>query len=207
MKKPPHFMAVSSITQICNLALAHLGEAPVASVHEDSTAARSCLLHYGPTLDEVLRSHRWNFATQRATLARLEAAPPFGWTAQFQLPADCLRVLELNGSDGGDVVSDPYAVEGDRLLSCGERADMVYVRNVQDVSLFDALFVRALALKLAAALSESIRGNTGKTAALLEEYGRLTAPQARRVDANEGRRRKGLLPMNSLAIRARGWGA
>lgn len=197
---------VSSVTQLCNLALAHLGEAPVASVNEDSAAGRACLLHYGPTLSEVLRSHRWNFATARATLARIEADPPFGWTAQFQLPADCLRVLELNWSDGGDVVSEPFAIEGDRLLSCGTEANVVYVRNVQDVSLFDPLFVRALALKLAAALSESIRGNTGKTAALLEEYGKLTAPQARRVDANEGRRRKGLLPMNSLAIRARGCG-
>lgn len=200
-------MAVSSVTQICNLALAHLGEASIAALDEDSTAGRACALQYAPTLEEVLRSHRWNFATARATLSRLEDDPPFGWSVQWQLPADCLRVLELNGSDGGDVVSEPWTIEGDKLLTHATTANVVYVRRITDVSLFDSLFVRALALKLAAVLAETIRGNTSKTAALLEEYGRLTAPQARRVDANEGRRRKGLLPLNSLAIRARGCGA
>lgn len=196
-----------SETQICNLALGHLGEAPITSLDENTKAGRACRLHYELTRDDVLRSHRWNFAKDRAILSELSGAPAFEWARQFQLPADCLRVLEFNGSEAGDVISDEFEIEGRRLLTDAAGARLVYIKQVTDVSLFDALFVQALALKLAIVLSEQIRGTTSKTQELTQAYERITAPLARRVDANEGRRRKGLLPVNSMAIRARGAGS
>jgi hypothetical protein len=84
--------------------------------------------------------------------------------------------------------------------------NLVYLRRITDVSQFDVLFIEALALKLAVVLSEKIRGTTGKTAELLSAYENKTAPLARRVDANEGKRRRGLISLNSQAIRARGCG-
>jgi hypothetical protein len=193
----------NSEADICNLALSHLGEAPIVSLDEDSTAGRACLLHYAATRDAVLRSHRWNFAQGRVTLSQLAAAPAFGWEHQYSLPEDCLRVLEFNDSEAGDVISDAFTIEGRILLADDDTAEVVYLKRVEDVGLFDALFVQALALALAIALSEKIRGTTGKTAELTSAYERMTAPLARRVDANEGRRRKGLLPLNSLFVRAR----
>lgn len=194
----------SSETDICNLALGHLGEAPIVSLNEDSTASRACSLHYAVTRDATLRAHRWNFAVARVALSELADAPAFGWTHQFPLPGDCLRVLEFNDSEEGDVIGSIFIIEGRTLLTNDDSARIVYVRRAKDVSLFDSLFVEALALRLAAILSETIRGTTGKTADLLNAYERMTGPLARRIDANEGRRRKGLLPMNSHAIRARG---
>lgn len=195
-----------SDTDICNLALGHLGEGRITSLDEDSAAARACALHYEQTRDQVLRSHRWNFAQRRAVLSRLSDAPAFGWSFQYELPADCLRVLEINDSEFGDVISDAYVVEGRALLTNAETINMVYVQRIEDVGQFDALFVEALALKLAVILSETIRGTTGKTADLVQLYERVTAPLARRVDANEGRRRKGLLPVSSNFVRARAEG-
>jgi hypothetical protein len=194
----------NSEADICNLALAHLGEAPIVSLQDDSVAGRACFLHYAATRDAVLRSHRWNFAQARVVLSRLSAAPSFGWAYQFPLPADCLRVLEFNGSEAGDVVSDEYIIEGRNILTDDDAAEIVYIRKVTEVGLMDALFIQALAVALAISLSETIRGTTGKTAELTQAYERMTASLARRVDANEGRRRKGLLPMNSLFVRARG---
>ncbi len=81
--------------------------------------------------------------------------------------------------------------------------NIVYVKRFTDVSEFDALFVKAFALQLAIDMSESIRGASSKTAELEERLEKRALPKARRVDANEGRRRKGLLPMSSHAIRAR----
>lgn len=193
----------SSKTDICNLALGHLGEAPIISLDDDSLAARACALHYTQTRDQVLRSHRWSFAQTRVALAPLEASPPFGWGYQFQLPVDCLRVLEVNKTEWGDWLDDQYIIEGRTLLTNDATVNLVYVQRIEDVSQLDALFVEAFAVKLAIVLSETIRGTTSKTAELAQMYERVTAPTARRVDANEGRRRKGLLPMNSLAIRAR----
>lgn len=196
----------SSVTDICNLALGHLGEAPITSLDEDSRAGRACALHYAATRDAVLRSHRWNFAKDRKVLSRLEDAPLFGWSYQYALPADYARALEVNGSEAGDWISDEWTIEGKFLLTDAATVNLVYVKLLDDVSQFDPLFVDALALKLAAVLSEPIRGTTGKTTELETRYEQKTAPLARRVDANEGQRRKGILPMSSRFVRARSCG-
>lgn len=189
-------------TAICNLALGHLGEGPISSINDDTTAARACLLHFEPCRDATLRAHRWNFAVERVKLDDA-TAPAFGWDYQFDLPSDCLRVLEVNGSEEGDLISEPWVVEGRKLLTDAYSANVVYVKQITDVTLFDPLFVEAFALRLAVALSEVIRGTTDKTGELLTAYERVTAPLARRIDANEGRRRKGMIDLNSQAIRAR----
>ena len=190
--------------QLCNVALAHLGEAPIASLADSTVAGRACALHYDPTRTEVIRSHRWNFATQRAALVESLPAPAFGWAHAFDLPANCLRALEINDNEIGDVISETWAIEGRHLLTNADSVNLVYIKDIGDVALTDPLFAAAFGLKLAAVLSETIRGSTGKTAELLQLYDARTAPLARRIDANEGRRRKGLLPLNSYFVRARG---
>jgi hypothetical protein len=199
-------MPVTSSTDICNLALGHLGEKSITSLNESSAGARACALYYESTRQEVLRSHRWNFAQDRKVLAKLTDRPVFGWKFAYQLPANCLRVVEMNGTEAGDILSEPYIIEGRKLLTNSEEVRLVYVYDISNVSDFDSLFVEAFALKLAVKLTEKIRGTTGKTEALLQAYSNAVAPLARRVDANEGRRRKGLLPVNSHALRARGVG-
>lgn len=189
--------------ELCNVALAHLGEARIAALSDDTVTARACSLHYSPTRTEVLRSHRWNFAIGRSALAA-ETAPLFGWTRKFALPADCLRALEVNDNEVGDLISESWAIEGRSILTNAQAVNLVYVKDIGDAALTDPLFAQAFALKLAVALSETIRGATGKTGDLLAQYEARTAPLARRVDANEGRRRKGLLPLNSFFVRARG---
>jgi hypothetical protein len=193
----------TSETEICNIALGHLGEAPITSLDEDSKAARACNLHYALTRDELLRAHRWNFAKTRLVLTELAEAPAFTWAHQFQLPADCLRVVEFNDQEIGDWISEEYEIEGRALLTDADAANIVYIKKEIDVSLYDPLFVQALALKLGIIISEQIRGTTSKTEELTRAYERLAGPLAKRVDANEGRRRKGNLPLNSQAIRAR----
>ena len=102
-------------TTICNLALSKFGSKRIQSLDDASPEARACKLNYGPTRDEVLRSHRWNFATKRATLSRLSGAPPFGWAAWYQLPVDCLRLLQLNGWETHEQ-RDRWEVEDGRLM-------------------------------------------------------------------------------------------
>ncbi len=177
---------------ICNLALAHLGEDSITALTDGSVRANACALQYPITRDEVLRSHRWNFALVRATLTA-NTAPLFGFSYSYVLPEDCLRVVEFNDTEiDGDV--GEFRIEGRSLVTDDETAKILYVRREDDYTAYDAIFIQALALKLAVALSETIRGTTGKTGELLAAYERYTAPQARRIDANEGKRRKGMLP-------------
>lgn len=190
---------------ICNLALAHMGEAQIASLAENTARASACALRYAFVRDEVLRSHRWNFAQSRVALVAAPA-PAFEWSNAFTLPADCLRVLEFNGTECGQVVGNEFIIEGRSLLTNATAAKIVYIRRETNVDFYDSIFIDALALKLAAALAESIRGTTEKSGELLAAYERVTAPLARRVDANEGKRRKGMIEMNSLFIAARNEG-
>jgi hypothetical protein len=48
-----------------------------------------------------------------------------------------------------------------------------------------------------------MRGDTSRTAELMEEIAKMTGPLARRVDANETNRRRGRIDLNSPVIAAR----
>lgn len=188
-------------TDICNRALGRIGEERIMSMADASAAARACDLHFAGTRDEVLRGHRWNFATSRVALSRLSDAPAFGWDYQFALPTDFLRALEVNCAE--DDVGYPWAVEGSNLLTNETAVNLVYIRRETNVAKWDSLFGEALTLKLAMKLATVIRGSSSQVVDFASEYDRLTAPLARRVDANEGRRRKPLLPFRSLFVRSR----
>ena len=42
---------------ICNMALAHLGQEPISSIKQDNERARRCDLFYETVKREVLRTH------------------------------------------------------------------------------------------------------------------------------------------------------
>lgn len=194
-------MAISETT-ICNLALGKLGGRRIMSLDDASAEARQCKLAYEPTRDEALRAHRWNFAARRANLSRLADPPPFGWRARYQLPSDCLRVLQLNGYEDYER-PDLWEVEGRQLLTDRETAQVKYVARVTDATQFDALFVKALACKLAAEIAKALTGSSSIPGDLLTEYERITGPLARTADAMEARPKRKLPWVESELVRTR----
>lgn len=174
---------------VCNAALARLGEARIFDLNDDSAAGRACALNFPMACDEVLRSHWWNFATVRTALVELTEAPAFGYAHAYQLPADCLRVLEVNGVSGTGDPGAQWEIEGGKLLHNESKVEVRYIRRVTDLNLFDSMALEALIMLLASKLAPAIQGgSTGKAAEFLEEYHRVVAPMARRVDGNESRR-------------------
>jgi hypothetical protein len=192
-------------TDIANRALGRLGQERILSLTDTGAAARAVQLHFDGTRDEVLRSHRWNFATGRVALSRLAQAPAFGWSYQYALPGDFIRALEVNDTEDG--LGCPWTCEGGNLLTNETTVNLVYIRRETNVSKWDALFQEALSLKLAMKLAPVLRGSSSNVQELGEEYARITAPLARRIDANEGRERKPLRPFRSDFIKARYAGA
>ena len=146
---------------------------------------------------------RGNFATKRVALSQLTPAPLFRWSYRYGLPADQLRLLEVNGSDVC-LLGNFWKIEGGELLSNDATMEVVYLYRCEDTSLWDPLFCEALVVKLAVHLSETMRGGSGADEKLMAEYDRMVAPLARRVDANENRPRESLLPGNSRFVAARG---
>ena len=103
--------------QLCNLALARLGEARVYDLTEDQFVAVQCARQFPLAAEEVLRSHRWNFASARVALSRLAEAPAFGFKYAYALPTDCLRVLEVNGVSGAGEPGAECEIECRALLT------------------------------------------------------------------------------------------
>jgi hypothetical protein len=176
-------MATSEVT-ICNLALGKLGAGSIISLDEESTEARVCRLHYTQTRDEVLRSHRWNFAIKSEELVQTVEVPPFGWAFQYALPTDCLRILEMNSYD---LAQRPgtWEIEGRYLVTNDTSARVRYIRRITDCNLFDSLFVEALALRVASKIAMPLNGSMGMAESLLGQYEKLTGGRARRTDAFE----------------------
>ena len=173
----------SSILQVCNIALGRLGADSILSIDSATKEAQACKLFYQTALDEVLRTHPWNFAIRRQTLTASEE-PSFGWTNSYLLPADCLRVLDLNDLHE---FSDPphWQIEGRSLLCDQMEAHIRYISRDADPLQYDALFVAALAAKLAALIAKKITGSDSIAGAQLAEYEKLYGPHAKFGDNKE----------------------
>lgn len=189
-------------TSIANLALAKLGISPIMALTDDSKQAQFASRFYNQTRDEVLQSHRWNFAMRRESLNRLSTDPLFGWTCAFQLPVDCLRVVQLNGYQPNERFS-LFAVEQGQLLTDEEEADIRYIARVTDGSLYHPLFVSALATMLASRLAGPLTGSRNLPQELLQEYEAITGPRARLADAFEDRMPRKPIWVDSDLVRSR----
>lgn len=192
----------TDVTTICNLALNKLGASGIMSLDDASASAGTCKLFYEPTRDEVLRSHRWNFAIKRTELSQLSDAPLFGWAFQYELPTDCLRVLQLNGYEQWER-PDMWETEGGMLLTDEDTTHLKYIARVTDTNLFDPLFVDALSSRLAAKIAVKITGSDSKAEALTRDYEVLTGTKAVRANAVERRAKRKLLYVESDLLRAR----
>lgn len=135
-------------TDVANAALAYLGEMRISDIDDpDSQAARTCKQFLADTIDEILRTHPWSCAIRLATLTEITTNPDWGYEKAFQLPPDCLRLLQINGQEPGPS-QQYYDIQGSLLLSNWKEAHIRYVKRI-DVPEFDALLAKAIALQLA----------------------------------------------------------
>lgn len=95
---------MSTAVDICNLALARLGDpATISSIDppEGSAQADHCARFYPMARDAVLSSHPWRFAVTRKRLAKISEKPVGTEANYFALPSDCLRLVSVH--DAGEV--------------------------------------------------------------------------------------------------------
>lgn len=169
---------VTTAVDVCNTALAHLGEtANVSSVFppDGSAQASLCNRFYNVAVEELLTLHPWSFATKRTDLTE-DATNDLdqSWGFSYQVPGDVGRVLQVIPPDTPDNVVDATTREqpshtleqdagGDlRLYSNIEDAVLRYTTYVYDANKYPALFVSALSWLLASKLAGPlIKGDVG----------------------------------------------
>lgn len=169
---------MTSDVSICNRALQKLGAASITSLDDNNVRGRAMNLAFEPVRDAELRRHRWRFAIKRTSIARLVAAPDSGFSYQYQVPNDFLRLIE-----GGDIASTAdlsdyrgvsgaaYSVENGRILTnYSSPLAIRYIARITDASLFDSAFCEALSARLAVETCETITESTQKKADLFRDY-------------------------------------
>ena len=171
---------------ICSNALRRLGDDPITSLTDDTERARLCNSFYEDSRDAVLRSHPWNFAITRASLAKLSTAPAYGFANQFALPTNpyCLRVLGMEYEDYIFKVEN-VATHGRVLLTDEATANILYVARITDTNLFDAMFVDVLTQKLAVDLAYPVTNSTTLQTQMQKVFEKKLSA-ARSIDGQEG---------------------
>ena len=181
-----------SVVDICNEAMDLLGAATITALTENSKEARLCNRRFETVRDGVLRSHPWNVAITRASLAKDSETPAFGFANQFTLPTDpyCLRVLSFwNSNIDSDVA--PYdsevmfKIEGRKVLSNEGTCKITYLARITDTEIYDSLLSSAIAHMLAAQTAYAITGSTTVSQSMQQLY-ELRMREARSIDAMEG---------------------
>ncbi|MDR0882566.1 MAG: hypothetical protein LBP55_08485 [Candidatus Adiutrix sp.] len=177
------------VITLVNRALAKLGEGRINSLSDPGRAATLAASLYDSLRDAETAAHAWHFAKARGRLPAEAARPAFGWSFQYLLPADCLRLMWAGPRPGPDRSGfltgedRPYALEGGRILThLPPPLTVLYLRRVTEAAEYPAAFAEALAARLAAEMAESLTGSQARREAAWAEYERA-ARQARRLNA------------------------
>lgn len=196
-------------TDLANAALSYLGEMRISDIDDpDSQPARTCKQFLADTIDEILRTHPWSCAIRLATLTEITTDPNWGFERAFQLPADNLRLLQINGQPFGPS-QQYYDIQGSLLLTNWEEAKIRYVKRI-DVPEFDPLLAKAVALQLAVKVCIPLSLNMNNAQLCRAEFDKAIS-EAKRANAIEkstnANHQWGRIIGTSPLIRCRNWGA
>lgn len=170
---------MASRVDLANLALTKLGSAKrITSLTENSVAAGAINAVYDLMRLAELRAHYWAFALKRTAIPASATLPSWGYTLAFPLPADFVRLVQVNQFylvpgllDYNDADASDWAIESGSIL-CNYAAPLRirYVWNVTDEGTFDPLFNVSFASRLAYECCEQITNSNSKKAALADDY-------------------------------------
>lgn len=178
-------------TEIANMALAHVGNKQIADFDTDTSfPAQQVRLFYPVALGEMLEAQEWSFATKRGDLSTpLVDAPLFGFDVAFQLPNDCVLVVETDPEEA------EWRIEGNTLVTNESSIGIVYVYNFANTAQYNSRFVSALTFMLGAYLAMPITRDKGLADNLFAKAN-VKLAMAQSSDSQQGSRR--IEPMDTL---------
>lgn len=169
----------TSAISISSNALILLGHPPISSFDEPGAGAQAASNLYEQSYLNMLEIHRWRFATKKAQLARLTAAPLNGFTYQFQLPNDLLYLIRKDSGFN-------YEIYGDRLYSNNATEEIDYIFRVNEDNL-PAYFIKTFEFFMAMQLAIPVVGNSTRAA----EYNSMYEMQLKRAKFADSTQRPG----------------
>lgn len=157
---------MSSSTEICNLALSHLGVSKeIQNLDTDkSQEATACRRFYEASRDEVLEDFPWPFAEKRVSLNLVSENPTTDWLYSYQYPSDAVRINRIPSGIRNDTQSTriPFKIvhgdSGNLIYTDQKDAEFIYTKRVTDVGRYTAKFRMALSFKIAGYIAARVTG-------------------------------------------------
>ncbi|QXG42252.1 hypothetical protein [Pseudomonas viridiflava] len=173
-------MTMATAVSICSNALLLLGAQSINDFDEPVDRAKIAANLYPSTRDDLLRNHPWNCCIRRVVLAPDATPPAFGYSHQFELPADCLRVLEVGASG----VSIDHLVEGKRIQANTTALELKYVFRNEVEDTWDSSLVMLMTLSMAASMAYAITQSSAVQQSA-EQKLEMAKRRARAIDGQE----------------------
>ena len=176
---------MASDVGIANAALGKIGAGTLLALTDDSPEGRLATRTYAELRDQLLRSHPWNFATLRVSLAASSTAPVWEYDNAFLVPADFLRLIDVSNPQLQAYRVERTATEGTIIVTdIGAPLKIKYIAQVTDPDKFDASFREALAALLAREWAEPLTGITALAQNMAALYDKKLQ-EAKGVDGQE----------------------
>lgn len=182
-------------TEIANLALSLISSSRITSIDDvNDPEARAIKTVFTHERDKMLQQRPWSFAKKMTSLSKLATAPVYKWRAAYQLPADFLRLVEIDQEDAWNP-TEYFDIMGKDLLmfrtelyeDAADTVTIEYVFTQADTSSYSPLFCDALAHALAARVARKITGSDAIAANLMEASEKLAMPKAATADGQQTR--------------------
>lgn len=160
---------MASKVELCNFSLADISANLINSLDKPykSREALICDQWYDRVRRELLREFQWNFATTTRALTLLDTTNDLGFTYNYSVPNESLKVVKLLYADGpsdSNVPGIPFQLMYNRDLKITtivtdlEEAIVKYVVDIENTLQFDDTFITAFNFRLSAAIAPSLLG-------------------------------------------------
>jgi hypothetical protein len=151
---------MASQVDICNLALANLGQSPdIISINppDGGKYAAACAQFYPIALDKVLGECDWQFAVKEVSLSSIAITLPDAWQYAFAVPSDLVKpVNAFEYHSGSPFCSVEFEIRGDALYCNTASVVLRYVFRNTATSNYHNTFVMAMAAYLAHLLAAPV---------------------------------------------------
>jgi len=163
---------------IANRALNLIGEESLQDFNGTSNATQDVLVQLPSAVQRVLSEYPYRSCRKRTSIAPLIDGPAFGYSFQYQLPADFISLVEVNGAAAE---SNDYSLEGGCILSNESSMNIIYEAFPETPQNLPAMLQELITLMLAHDLVSSVTTNDNKAVILYQQYEALKS-QAIRMD-------------------------
>ena len=147
---------------MANIALTRINKQVLQTLDDSSTSAMLCNQLIPSSVKMVLNQNDWHSARKRALIAPQLDAPAFGYSHQFAMPSDFVRLVKVES----ELL---WEKEGEMILSDEEALAIIYIAYPNTPDTLDPLIVDTITTLLAAQLSVSLTSDSTITNLLYQE--------------------------------------